>query len=176
MKIKESIFLSGKGNHKGTFSVSLFCLTIAIFQTISCATPPRKPVDQATVSGESSEVAKTPPLKDGSVEIEQKWGIKILAIRQTANALLLDFRFHVIDPEKAKPIIGRHAKPYIIDEASGMKLSVPSMPKVGSLRAKGNEPDRDYFILFSNPNGIVKKGSKVTIIAEDFKVEHLTVE
>jgi len=55
-------------------------------------------------------------------------------------------------------------------------LSVPSMPKVGSLRAKGNQPDRDYFILFSNPNGIVKKGSKVTIIADDFKVEHLVVK
>jgi hypothetical protein len=177
MNIKESILLSRKSNHKGTFSISLLCLAIAIFQIISCASPPQKPADQAMVSGQSSEVSTEPTHpEDRSAEIEQKWGVKILGIRQTANAFLLDFRFHVIDPEKASPLIGRHAKPYIIDEASGMKFSVPNMPKVGSLRARGNEPDRDYFIIFSNPNRIVKKGNKVTVIADDFKVEHLIVE
>ena len=149
----------------------------AIFQIISCATPPQKPADQATVSGEPSEVSREAAHpEDQLVEIEQKWGVKILGIRQTAHAFLLDFRFHVFDPEKANPLIGRHAKPYMIDEESGMKLSVPNMPTVGSLRARGSVPDRDYFIIFSNPNGIIKKGSKVTVIADDFKVEHLIVQ
>ena len=169
--------LSGKSSRSGAFPIFLICLMVVIFQIISCATPSQKPGPQAMSSSESSAVPKEPTqLEDEVVKIEEKWGIKILGIRQTANGSLLDFRFHVIDPEKAKPLIGRHAKPYIIDEASGMKLSVPSLPKVGSLRAKGNEPDRDYFILFSNPNGIVKKGSAVTVMADDFKVEHLIVE
>ena len=171
------VLSSGKSSRSGAFPIFLICLIIVIFQIISCATPSQKPGPQAMSSSESSAVPKEPtPLEDEVVKIEEKWGIKILGIRQTANGSLLDFRFHVIDPEKAKPLIGRHAKPYIIDEASGMKLSVPSLPKVGSLRAKGNEPDRDYFILFSNPNGIIKKGSAVTVIADDFKVEHLIVE
>ena len=177
MKIKESILLSDGSGNKMISRISLFCLTAAIFQTLCFAIPPWKPVHLAMASGESSEVsAKPTSSEDQSVEIEQKWGVKILGIRQTANAFLLDFRFHVTDPEKANSLIGRGAKPYIIDEASGTKLSVPNMPKVGSLRAKGNQPDRDYFILFSNPNGIVKKGSKVTVIADDFKVEHLVVK
>ncbi len=170
MKIRESILLPGSGNHQAKFLVSLFCLMIAIFQVSSCASPPKKPVDRAMVSGDSSNVSGE------TAEIEQRWGVKILGIRLTTNGYQLDFRFHVIDPEKANPLIGRHAKPFVIEETSGMKLSVPSMPKVGSLRAKGNEPDRDYFILFSNPNGIVKKGSKVTVISGDFKAEHLIVE
>ncbi|MGZ6201330.1 MAG: hypothetical protein ACXWM6_07410 [Thermodesulfobacteriota bacterium] len=171
------VLSSRKSSRDGAFPIFLICLTIAIFPIISCATSHQKPVDPAIASGELSKDAAEPTQpEDQSVEIEQKWGVKILGIRQTANSSLLDFRFHVIDPEKANPLIGRHAKPYIIDEASGMKLSVPSMPKVGSLRAKGNQPDRDYFILFSNPNGIVKKGNKVTVIADDFKVEHLVVE
>jgi hypothetical protein len=150
---------------------------VAFFQIMSCATPSQNPVSQAVTSSDSSTAAREPmQLKDRLAEIEEKWGVKILGIRQTANAYLLDFRFHVIDLEKANPLIGRHAKPYIIDEASGLKFSVPNMPKVGSLRAKGNEPDRDYFILFSNPNRIVRKGSWVTIIADDFKVEHLVVQ
>jgi hypothetical protein len=168
---------SGKSSRSGAFPIFLICGMVVIFQVISCATPSQKPVPQVISSKESPAVSEEPTqLKDEVVKIEEKWGIKILGIRQTANALLLDFRFHVIDPEKAKPLIGRHAKPYIIDEASGMKFSVPNMPKVGSLRARGNIPDRDYFILFSNPNGIVKKGSKVTVVADDFKLEHLIVE
>lgn len=167
----------GKCSYKGAFPIFLFCLMIITSQIISCATASQKPVEQPITSSETSEVAKEPAqLKDQAVEIEQKWGVKILGIRQTAHAFLLDFRFHVIDLERAKPLIDRHAKPYVVDEASGMKLSVPNMPKVGSLRAKGNEPDRDYFILFSNPNGIVKKGSKVTVVADDFMVEHLIVQ
>ena len=150
---------------------------VAMSQIISCATPCQKPVEQEISSSESAEVTKEPvQLEDQAAQMEERWGVRILGIRQTAHSYLLDFRFHVMDPEKAKPLIDRHAKPYAIDEASGLKLSVPDMPKVGSLRAKGNEPDRDYFILFSNPNGIVKKGSKVTVMADDFKVEHLLVQ
>ena len=127
-------------------------------------------------NGASNSAAEQSGIVSNGVNTEERWGIQILGIRLSANGYMLDFRFHVIDPEKAKPLIGRHAKPYVIDEASGMKLSVPSKPKVGSLRAKGNEPDRDYFILFSNPNGIAKKGSRVSVMADDFKVEHLIVE
>jgi hypothetical protein len=167
----------GKCSYKGAFPIFLFCLMMMTSQIISCATPSQKPVEQAITSSESSEVAREPAqLRDQAVQIEEKWGVKILGIRQTAHAYLLDFRFHVIDLEKAKPLIDRHAKPYIVDEATGMKLSVPSMPRFGSLRAKGNEPDRDYFILFSNPKGLIKKGSKVTVVSGDFKVENLVVE
>ncbi len=163
---------------KETIFIVLFsCVVIPIFHLIGCATLPQQPVEPAIVSGEISELKTEPKQCEEQLsEIEHLWGIKIIAIRRTANSSLLDFRFHVIDPEKAAPLIGRRAKPCIIDEESGVKLSVPSMPKVGSLRAKGKQPDRDYFILFSNPNGAVKKGSKVTVIAGDLKVEHLIVE
>ena len=146
--------------------------------------PQNEGVNPATDPGrcDSKPSGVTNPLTKDEVtvsemkRIEERWGVKIIAIRLSANGYMLDFRFHVIDPEKANPLIGRHAKPYIIDEASGVRFSVPNMPKVGSLRAKGNKPDRDYFILFSNPNGMVKRGSKVRVIADDFKVEHLIVE
>jgi hypothetical protein len=171
------VLSSGKSSHNGAFPIFLICLMVAVSQIIGCATPSQKPVEQAITSSESAEVTKEPAqLKDQAMQIEETWGVKILGIRQTGHSYLLDFRFHVIDPEKAKPLIDRGAKPYAIDEASGLKLAVPDMPKVGSLRAKGNEPDRDYFILFSNPNGLVKKGSKVTVVSGDFKVENLVVE
>lgn len=137
-----------------------------------------KEIGSTTVIKENGQqaAAEEPPRIEDQAQVEERWGVKILGIRLTANAYLLDFRFHVIDPKKAQPLIDRHAKPYLVDDVSGTKLSVPDMPKVGSLRAKGNEPDRDYFILFSNSQGLVKRGNKVTVIADDFKAEHLTVQ
>jgi hypothetical protein len=131
-----------------------------------------KEIGSTTVIEENGQQA----VAEEPLRIEERWGVKILGIRLTANAYLLDFRFHVIDAKKAHPLIDRHTEPYLVDETSGMMLSVPNMPQVGSLRAKGNEPDRDYFILFSNSKGLVKRGNKVTVIADDFRAEHLTVQ
>ncbi len=108
---------------------------------------------------------------------EEEWGLRIEAVRLTGAGNLLDFRYRVIDPKKVSPLLDRHAKPYLIDQASGVKLTVPNMPKVGSLRAKGKpETDRVYFILFGNSKGWVKKGSRVTVVVGDFKAENLVVE
>lgn len=109
--------------------------------------------------------------------IEETWGIEITGIRLSAHGSMVDFRYRIADPEKAKSLTDRNARPYLIDEASGVKSYVPNAPKMGSLRAKGNPMiGRTYFILFSNPKGIVKKGSKVTVVIDDFKAEGLMVE
>jgi len=129
----------------------------------------------AAVSGEESlqSVAKTDP----SVT-EKQWGIRILSLRQSAAGYMLDFRYQVTDPEKASTVLDRKIKPYLIDQATGTKLYVPSMPKVGSLKNRVVNPDveKTYFILFGNSRGLVKSGSKVTIVIGDFREENLVVE
>ncbi len=114
----------------------------------------------------------------GASCIEEKWGIKIVAIRLSAKGYMFDFRYKVIDPEKSLPIFDPKVNPYIIDQASGTKCFVPSAPKTGSLRQKTRTPEanRDYFILFANPGRLVKAGNKVTLVIGDFKAENLTVE
>ncbi|MEW6569797.1 MAG: hypothetical protein AB1390_01280 [Nitrospirota bacterium] len=109
-------------------------------------------------------------------KIENEWGIQIDGIRLSAGGYMLDFRYRVIDPEKAQPIFDRKEKPYLIDQASGAKFMVPSPPKVGPLRTS-NPPqaDRTYFILFANPGKYVKQGNKVTVVIGDFRAEDLTV-
>jgi len=109
--------------------------------------------------------------------IEEKWGVKIIGIRLTANGYMLDFRYRVIDPEKALPLFDRKAKPYLIDQVSGAKFLVPNPPKVGALRStRKPEANRNYFMFFGNPGGYVKKGNKVTIVIGNFKAENLVVE
>ena len=107
----------------------------------------------------------------------EKWGIEPVSLKLTAAGQMLDFRYKVTDPQKAVPFFYARNKPVLVDQASGKKLSVPVAPKVGSLRQKTVKPEvsRIYFMLFGNP-GIVKDGSKVTLIVGDIKIENLLVE
>jgi hypothetical protein len=118
-----------------------------------------------------STADEKPPLS-----MEEQYGIKIQGIRLIGAGRFLDFRYKIIDAEKALPLMGSSAKPPLIDQESGSKLGVPSSPKVGSMRQKTRQPiaEKIYFILFANP-GVVKPGGKVTVVIGDFKAENLVV-
>ena len=128
-------------------------------------------------SGASNPAAEQPGIISDGVNIEERWGIQILSIRLSANGYMLDFRYRVIAPEKALPLFSREIKPRLIDQATGATFFVPNPPKVGALRTtRKPEANRNYFILFANPAGYVKKGNKVTVVIGDFKAENLIVE
>ncbi len=109
--------------------------------------------------------------------IEESWGVQIEGIHLSAGGYLLDFRYCVLDPEKARPILDRSARPFLVDEASGRTLIVPDPPKVGPLRPRGEPVEgKSYFVLFGNPGKFIKAGSKVTVVIGDFRAPALTVE
>jgi hypothetical protein len=110
--------------------------------------------------------------------LEEQWGVQIASLRMTAAGRIIDFRYRVIDPEKAALLADRHVKPVLIDQASSRKLAVPVAPKIGSLRQTSSKltAGRIYFILFSNSEQLIKAGSKVTVVIGDFRAENLTVE
>ncbi len=109
---------------------------------------------------------------------KSKWGIKVESIRLSSAGYMLDFRYRILDPQKAAPLLSRQVKPYLVDQESGSKLIVPAPPKVGSLRQKSYQPipGKIYFVLFSNPGRLVKPGNKVTVVIGDFRAEDLIVE
>lgn len=125
----------------------------------------------------SSPDAKSENPKEALTAVEKQWGIKVESINITAAGHLVDFRYRVIDPEKATPLMKRGAEVYIIDQATGMKMPVP-MTKVGPLRGTGTAPkaDRVYAVMFTSGGRTIKKGSQVTVVIGDFKVENLVVE
>ena len=138
---------------------------IGVFQSVGHAT-----------EMETDVLKETAP-KDES-GIEEKLGVKILSLRLSANGNMLDFRYRVVDPEQSLPLFDRKNKPYLIDQASGVKCLVPTPAKIGSLRQKPRkpEPNKNYFILFGNPGKLIKQGNKVTVVIGDFKAENLVVE
>ena len=115
--------------------------------------------------------------KKNTVDLEVHWGVKPEAIRLTAAGHMIDFRYRVIDPEKAMGLMKRGDKAFIIDKASGIKLPVP-VTKVGPMRGTGTKPkaDKVYAVMFANSGGVIQRGSEVTVVIGKFRAEGLIVE
>lgn len=111
---------------------------------------------------------------------EFRYGIKIEGIRLSANGYLLDFRYKVLDADKALPLLDGKQKPYLIDVSTGAKFLVAAPPKLGALRptSRGAKPyeGRGYFMIFGNPWHYVKAGNKVVIVVGNFKSDEIVVQ
>ncbi len=107
-----------------------------------------------------------------------KLGIRPVAIRLTAADNMIDFRYRVVDPEKSLPMFNRQIATYLLDQGSGDRFAVPTDTKLGPLRSSSRDPvaGKEYFIFFVNPGKVLKRGSRVTVVIGDMKIEDLTVE
>ena len=117
------------------------------------------------------------PKSSALLEPEKNVGIKIVSLRPTAGGQMLDLRFQVIDPEKAKAVLDKNKKAYLLDGKTGKTLPVP-VTKAGSMRQATLKPEagRIYFMLFSNPNRMVKEGGSVSLVIGDFRKDGLVVD
>lgn len=113
----------------------------------------------------------------GNRKVEDEYGIRIESIQLTAANYMLHFNYKIIDAEKAKYLMDRKIKPYIIVERTGSQLQVPVTAKLGALRGSPKFPKegKKYWMFFANPGMFVKSGEKVSVVIGDFKVEHITV-
>jgi hypothetical protein len=127
-----------------------------------------------------AEKAETTPqteTRSQAQQLKEKWGIELVAMRSTAAGHMVDFRYRVLDAEKAAPLFKRQTKPYLIHQGSGKVLAVPNTAKIGSLR-NSNTPQngRIYWMFFGNHHRLVQKGDKVTVAIGDFRATDLVVE
>ena len=109
--------------------------------------------------------------------LKEKWGVEVTSLRRTANGHMLDFRYRVLDAEKAAALFVRKTKPNLIHQASGKVLAVPNAGKVGPLRnSDAPKEGRIYWMFFGNAGDLVKAGDKVTVAIGEFRAEDLVVE
>jgi hypothetical protein len=110
--------------------------------------------------------------------LEDEWGVEVLGIRRTAVGYMLDFRYRVLDAEKAAPILDRRITPYVKVAKTGARLLVPQAPKLGAMRQTSFavKTDRNYFIVFANPSQTVAVGDEVSVVVGAFETGSLTVQ
>ncbi len=112
--------------------------------------------------------------------IVEPFGIQLKGVRLSANGYIVDLRYRVIDPAKAQALLDRKVRPVLVDEATGQRFYVPVPPIVGALRQTSRNKvihtDRDYFMLFANPDRRLQAGSTVTLYVGDKRFGNLRVE
>jgi len=100
--------------------------------------------------------------------IEAKWGIRPTSVAMTADGGLVDFRFIVLDADKAAllmsdannlPTMRTEDRGIVVDSTQTM---IQHTFDVGSTS----------FLLYRNPGGAVRPGTRVTIQFGDLKIEH----
>ncbi len=136
-------------------------------------------VHAAIEAAEKQRLAALDPDAGPSKTLAEQWGVDGLSIKRTAAGYMLDFRFRVLDAEKALPLFDHRIKPYVVTERTQIKLPVPMAAKVGAFRptnrGKNIKADKTYYMLFANPDGYVRPGQKVSVVIGDFRAEHMTV-
>lgn len=130
-------------------------------------------------SGYSSTPERMMPAAEPAEHgVEAQLGIRMEGLRLSAAGYILDFRYRVLDPARAAPLLDRKIRPYLLDEASGAQLGVPDTAKLGQLRTKGRNKvvtNQDYYILFANPGRFVQAGNRMTLVMGDLRIENLVV-
>jgi len=108
-----------------------------------------------------------------SEAIEQRWGVRVTQIGVSADGGLLDFRYLVLNSEKALSMLENvQNQPQLISEASGDVLTARiQMTKLHDLRV-----GETYFVLFYNAQGQVKPGTQVSVKIGDLQLDHVVVK
>jgi hypothetical protein len=109
--------------------------------------------------------------------MKRTWGVEVMWVREASAGYMLEYRYKVLDAEKAKPLFDRQIKPELIDEKTGGRIGVTTPAKIGALR-NSNLPveGKTYWMFFTNPGRTIKPGDAVSIQIGDYLQEHLIVQ
>jgi hypothetical protein len=112
-------------------------------------------------------------------ELVERWGVEVIGVREAARGYMIDFRFRVLDADKALPLFDARIQPYLLTEGTNVKLPVPVGEKVGAFRTtnrgKNIQSGKDYYMMFANPDSYVRPGQRVSVVIGDFRAEHMTL-
>jgi hypothetical protein len=105
------------------------------------------------------------------------WGIDLLSVKAVESGELIRFSYRVLDADKAKALNEKTTEPSLIAPDARIRLSIPSLEKVGKLRQSSTpEVGKSYWMAFSNPGRKVKPGDRVDVVIGQFRATGLIVE
>ena len=126
-------------------------------------------VAQYTHGGSGRQDAAGAP----KVTFEEATGVRLLWVAVTAGGGMIDLRYQVLDPDKALIVHDQKRPPKIIDEATGRTISRPWMAHGHKRRLR---MAASYYQLLMNSGRIIKRGSPVTVVIGEARLEHIVVQ
>jgi hypothetical protein len=105
------------------------------------------------------------------------WGLDNLSVKAVESGALIRFSYRVLDPQKAKLLNDKKTEAFLEAPSRNVKLSIPSLEKVGQLRqGTTEESGKSYWMAFSNPRRTVKAGDHINIVIGTFHANGLVIE
>ena len=102
--------------------------------------------------------------------VETKWGVRVSQVAVTADGGLVDFRFVVLDPDKASEMLSNVDNLPVL-RVAGSNVLVNSTAQMGghpSLRA-----GQTYFLLYRNTGGSLQSGSALSVLFGDLSIDNV---
>lgn len=157
-----SMFNRVSSYHIVVVALLFFCILGHSTIGYSCA---KEPVVEEPVKKE----------QDFKQRLKDQWGIVLTTLRMTASDRMIDFRYRVVDGEKAAPLQKRQVKPYLVHQKSGKVLVIPKTNQVSvSNHFDTLQQGGIYWIFFGNDSQ-VKRGDKVSVVIGDFREDGIIV-
>ncbi len=117
----------------------------------------------------ASMPASIPGLPATEAEIADKWGVRVTHIAVLADGGLIDFRFQVLDPEKAGPVMEVDTRPHLYVEKTGQEVS--SLYHI--MHNHGIPAGESHYLIYNNSNGAIKRGEAVSVVFGTMRLEHI---
>jgi hypothetical protein len=169
--------------------LAFLVVTVLIVSTgVNAQQDPTKPETTAPIAPSPPALSASSRISSGpasganwhafdSTYYKRKWGVEIIGVRRVSSGAMLRFNYRVLDAERATTLNDKRWNPFLVDEATGAKLGIPEMEKVGKLR-QSSPPENGhiYWMVFGNPNQLVKAGNRVDVVIGSFRAEGIVVE
>jgi hypothetical protein len=105
--------------------------------------------------------------------LEQQAGLRVTLVAVTAAGGMVDFRFKVVDAEKAvKTLQDGKILPHLT--VAGTPTSLQPAPE--TLQDLKLENGQVYYILYSNTGNLVKPGTPVSVLIDDWQLEPIVAK
>ncbi|MDJ0350526.1 hypothetical protein [Cryobacterium sp. PH29-G1] len=98
-----------------------------------------------------------------------RYGIDVNLIGVTAAGGLIEFRYQVVDPDKANQMMqDTTLLPVVVVEDTGATMVIPRPHHAVDPQLGGT-----YFFLFANAHNAIRAGSQLTLVMGDARIEHI---
>lgn len=100
-------------------------------------------------------------------------GLEVVDCRLASNGEHVGVSLRIADLERFSP---DETETYLIDESTGARFSVVRLQRIGRLAEFAIPGERNlHRVLFRNREGLLKVGSRVTLVFGTARVKHLQI-
>ena len=103
---------------------------------------------------------------------EEQTGIRVLRVAVTSGGGMIDLQYQVLDPDKSLIVHDDERPPQLIDVASGLVVATP----FHNHTARELHTAVTYHNIIMNGTGLLQRGSKVTLVVGNSRLENLIVQ